>query len=115
MTAAPHAFPLEPTPIQVSDQVLDDLRARLARTRAPLDEGNEDGSYGVPAGCLRELVAHWRDGYDWRAAEAAINAHTGPSPTTSPPTSAPASSSRTAAGLRTSPCTCSTAPPWPAG
>ncbi|GAA2381461.1 epoxide hydrolase 1 [Streptomyces sp. XM4011] len=69
------AFPLEPTPIRVPDQVLEDLRARLALTRPPLDEGNEDWSYGVPAGYLRELVAHWRDGYDWRAAEAAINAY----------------------------------------
>ncbi len=72
---APHAFPLEPTPLHVADEVLDDLRARLALTRPPLDEGNEDWSYGVPAGYLRELVARWRDGYDWRAAEAAINAH----------------------------------------
>lgn len=72
---APHVFPLEPTPIRVADQVLDDLRARLALTRPPLDEGNEDWSYGVPDSFLRELVAHWRDGYDGRAAEAAINAH----------------------------------------
>ena len=40
----PDAFPLEPTPIHVSDDVLDDLRARLALTRPPLDEGNEDWS-----------------------------------------------------------------------
>jgi pimeloyl-ACP methyl ester carboxylesterase len=69
----PHAFPLEPTPIHVSDEVLDDLRARLASTRPPLDEGNGDWSYGVPDSYLRELVAYWRDGYDWRKAEAAIN------------------------------------------
>lgn len=50
----PHAFPLEPTPIHVSDEVLDDLRTRLARTRAPLDEGNADWSYGVPESYLRE-------------------------------------------------------------
>ena len=71
----PHAFPLEPTPIHVSDEVLDDLRARLALTRPPLDEGNEDWSYGVPDSYLRELVAYWQDGYDWRQAEAAINAY----------------------------------------
>lgn len=71
----PHAFPLEPTPIHVSDEVLDDLRTRLALTRAPLDEGNADWSYGVPASYLRELVAYWRDGYEWRKAEAAINAY----------------------------------------
>src|SRR4051812_16417547 len=62
----PHAVPLEPTRIHVSDEVLDDLRVRLALTRPPLDEGNEDWSYGVPDGYLRELVAYWRDGYDWR-------------------------------------------------
>jgi hypothetical protein len=71
----PHAFPLEPTPIHVSDEVLDDLRARLTLTRAPLDEGNEDWSYGVPDSYLRELVTYWRNGYDWRKAEAAINAY----------------------------------------
>jgi len=64
----PHSFPLEPTPIHVSDEVLDDLRARLALTRAPLDEGNEDWSYGVPDSYLRELIAYWQDAYDWRKA-----------------------------------------------
>ena len=68
-------FPLEPSPVHVPDEVLDDLRARLALTRPPLDEGNEDWFYGVPDSYLRELVAYWRDGYDWRKAEAAINAY----------------------------------------
>lgn len=71
----PDAFPLEPTSIRVSDEVLDDLRARLTLTRPPLDERNADWSYGVPDSYLRELVAYWRDGYDWRQAEAAINAY----------------------------------------
>ena len=53
----PHVLPLEPTPIHVSDEVLDDLRARLTLTRPPLDEGNGDWSYGVPDYYLRELVA----------------------------------------------------------
>jgi epoxide hydrolase-like protein len=66
---------LEPTPIHVPDDVLDGLRARLALTRPPLDEGNGDWSYGVPASYLRGLVAYWQDGYDWRKAEAAINAY----------------------------------------
>ncbi|GAB3574293.1 hypothetical protein GCM10027445_34890 [Amycolatopsis endophytica] len=65
-------FPLEPAPIHVPDEALDDLRTRLALTRAPLDEGNEDWSYGVPARYLGELVDYWRDGYDWRTAEAAV-------------------------------------------
>src|ERR1700724_305597 len=71
----PDAFPLEAAPIHVSDEVLDDLRARLALTRPPLDEGNGDWSYGVPDSYLRELVTYWRDDYDWRTAEAAINGY----------------------------------------
>ncbi|MEU5760868.1 epoxide hydrolase family protein [Nocardia sp. NPDC047648] len=68
-------FPLLPTPIQVSDNVLADLRQRLELTRWPVDAGNEDWSYGVSRGYLQELVEYWRTGYDWRAAEAAINAY----------------------------------------
>jgi pimeloyl-ACP methyl ester carboxylesterase len=72
---SPHAFRLEATPIHVPDEVIDDLCARLALTRPPVDEGNGDWSYGVPESYLRELVAYWRDGFDWRKAEAAINAY----------------------------------------
>ncbi|WP_051022112.1 epoxide hydrolase family protein [Nocardia pneumoniae] len=68
-------FPLEPRPIHVADEVLADLRQRLESTRWPLDTGNEDWSYGVSRGYLQELVEYWRTGYDWRAAEAAINAY----------------------------------------
>ncbi|MER7366766.1 epoxide hydrolase family protein [Nonomuraea wenchangensis] len=68
-------FPLEPTPIHVPDDVLDDLRRRLELTRWPTDAGNEDWYYGVNAAYLRELVDYWRTGYDWRKAEAAINAY----------------------------------------
>jgi len=59
--------------LEVPDSALDDLQQRLARTRwgQELDDpGWEDGT--SPA-WLRELVAWWREGYDWRAQEAAIN------------------------------------------
>ena len=68
-------FPLEPTPIHVPDQVLDDLRQRLELTRWPEDAANEDCYYGVHRGYLQELADYWRNDYDWRAAEAAINAY----------------------------------------
>ena len=57
------------------DDVLADLEQRLELTRWPDDAGNEDWYYGVHRGCLEELVDYWRSGYDWRAAEAAINAY----------------------------------------
>jgi Epoxide hydrolase N terminus len=55
--------------------MLADLQRRLKSTRWPDDAGNEDWYYGVHRGCLEELVDYWRSGYDWRAAEAAINAY----------------------------------------
>ncbi|MET7279580.1 epoxide hydrolase family protein [Kribbella sp. NPDC005582] len=66
---------LEPTPIHVPDEVLDDLRYRLRNTKWPLDTGNDDGFYGVRRTDLQPLVDYWADGYDWRAAERAINAY----------------------------------------
>jgi pimeloyl-ACP methyl ester carboxylesterase len=64
-----------PTPIHVSDEVLDDLRRRLVATKWPRDSGNEDGFYGVRRTRLQPLVEYWADGFDWRAAERAINAY----------------------------------------
>jgi pimeloyl-ACP methyl ester carboxylesterase len=64
---------LEPFPIEVSDEVLADLDARLANTRWALDPGNEDWFYGVNRAYLRELVSYWREGFSWRAAERSMN------------------------------------------
>ena len=66
---------LEQTPIHVPDEVLDDLRDRLRATKWPLDVGNEDGFYGVRRTDLQALVEYWAEGYDWRAAERAMNAY----------------------------------------
>ncbi|WP_127501997.1 epoxide hydrolase family protein [Actinoplanes solisilvae] len=67
------AFPLTPTPIHVPDEVLTDLKNRLANTRWSDDLGNEDWFYGVPREYLQELVEHWQNDYDWRAAEKRLN------------------------------------------
>jgi pimeloyl-ACP methyl ester carboxylesterase len=65
--------PIETFRVRVDDDVLDDLRSRLARTRFPdrLDDTGWD--YGIPVDYLRELVDYWRDEYDWRAHEARLN------------------------------------------
>jgi pimeloyl-ACP methyl ester carboxylesterase len=65
---------VEPFRIAVSDAVLTDLRERLARTRFP-DEIDDSGwTYGTPLAYAKEIVAYWRDRYDWRTHEAALNA-----------------------------------------
>jgi pimeloyl-ACP methyl ester carboxylesterase len=59
--------------ISVDDATLDDLHHRLAQTRFP-DEIDDTGwEYGIPLVYLAELVAYWRDTYDWRTEEARLN------------------------------------------
>ncbi len=64
---------INPFKIAISDQVLQDLEQRLALTRFPDKETPNDWSQGVPLDYMREVVDYWRDGYDWRRAEADIN------------------------------------------
>jgi pimeloyl-ACP methyl ester carboxylesterase len=65
---------IEPFEVAIADEDLRDLRARLERARWSPDPGNADWRYGAQGDYLRELVAYWRDGFDWRAQERAINA-----------------------------------------
>ena len=66
--------PVDPFRIEVSDERLADLHARLDRIRWPADPPEAGWASGVPADYLRELVRYWRHSYDWRAAEARLNA-----------------------------------------
>jgi len=62
-----------PFKIHVTDAVLSDLKERLARTRFPGEIANSNWDYGTNLAYLKELVAYWRDRYDWRAAERRLN------------------------------------------
>lgn len=68
------ASEIRPFRIAVPQAQLDDLRDRLARVRWPDELTGVGWSRGVPAGYLRELAGYWRDGFDWRAQEAELNA-----------------------------------------
>ena len=72
--ATPSSHEIVPFTVDVPQSELDDLRDRLGRTRwpAPAPGGGEER--GVPLDYLRDLAEYWRDGYDWRAAEAELNA-----------------------------------------
>src|SRR5438552_3982499 len=65
---------VEPFRIHVPDATLTDLRERLARTRFPDEIAGGGWTYGTNLSYLRDLVAYWRDRFDWRAAEARLNA-----------------------------------------
>jgi epoxide hydrolase len=60
--------------VAVPDEAIADLRDRLARTRWPADPAGLGWDRGVPQEHVRALAERWRDGYDWRAWEARLNA-----------------------------------------
>ena len=60
--------------IQVPDEVLEDLRQRLARTRFPDQLEAAGWDYGTELSYLKELCTYWREDFDWRVQEAALNA-----------------------------------------
>jgi pimeloyl-ACP methyl ester carboxylesterase len=69
----PVAF--RPFTAEVPEADVEDLRARLRRTRWPDRETAEDWVQGVPLDYLREVCATWAEDHDWRRAEARLNAH----------------------------------------
>ncbi|MEQ9642269.1 MAG: epoxide hydrolase [Alphaproteobacteria bacterium] len=69
MTATP-----EPFQLHVADGDIADLGERLARTRFPDRAPVEPWSAGSEVDYVRELVGYWKDRFDWRAAEAKLNA-----------------------------------------
>ena len=64
---------VQPFTIAVPDDVLADLQERLSRVRWPDEAPGAAWAYGTSLEYMKELVAYWRDTYDWRAAEARLN------------------------------------------
>jgi pimeloyl-ACP methyl ester carboxylesterase len=60
--------------VHVPDAVLDDLARRLAATRWPDSPPGAGWEQGAPLEHVQALVERWRDGFDWRAHEAVLNA-----------------------------------------
>lgn len=65
---------IEPFEIHVGDDVLDDLRQRVAATRWPDPAPGAPWERGTDHAYLRDLLAYWADGFDWRARERELNA-----------------------------------------
>jgi pimeloyl-ACP methyl ester carboxylesterase len=59
--------------IDVAPDVLTDLQQRLKNTRWSYQVEGTDWDAGTDLGYLKELVAYWRDTYDWRMHETALN------------------------------------------
>jgi pimeloyl-ACP methyl ester carboxylesterase len=60
--------------VDIPDEELAELRRRIAATRWPTKELVEDRSQGVQLAPLQKLARYWETDYDWRKAEAKLNA-----------------------------------------
>ncbi|KUJ65936.1 epoxide hydrolase, partial [Streptomyces albus subsp. albus] len=65
---------MRPFRIEIAQSDIDDLHRRIDATRWPSEIPGSGWDRGVPLSYLKELTGHWRHGYDWRAAEAELNA-----------------------------------------
>ena len=74
LAAASDGNTIRPFSINVPEEQLVDLRRRIAATRWPDQETVNDRSQGVQLAKLQELVRYWGTDYDWRKAEAKLNA-----------------------------------------
>ncbi|MGC1894549.1 MAG: epoxide hydrolase, partial [Pseudolabrys sp.] len=72
--AATENSAIRPFRINVSEDQLVDLRRRIGATRWPDRETVNDPSQGVQLAQFQELVRYWGTDYDWRKAEAKLNA-----------------------------------------
>jgi pimeloyl-ACP methyl ester carboxylesterase len=65
---------IRPFRVHVPQAAIVDLRRRIAATRWPDQETVTDQSQGVQLATMKDLVRYWGTEYDWRKAEAKLNA-----------------------------------------
>jgi pimeloyl-ACP methyl ester carboxylesterase len=70
--AAPAA--IRPFRVSIPEEAIVDLRRRIAATRWPDRETVKDQSQGLPLATMQKLARYWATDYDWRKAEARLNA-----------------------------------------
>ena len=73
-TTVQTATDIRPFHVDIPDEELAELRRRIAATRWPSKELVEDRSQGVQLATMQELARYWATDYDWRKAEAKLNA-----------------------------------------
>src|SRR6267142_1373932 len=73
-TTAEAATGVRPFQVDVPQEKLDELRRRIDAARLPSKELVDDRSQGVQLATIQELARYWKTDYDWRKAEAKLNA-----------------------------------------
>jgi len=70
----PSATTVRPFRVDIPDEAVENLRRRIAETRWPPRELVGDASQGVQLTTIQALIRYWQTDYDWRKAEAKLNA-----------------------------------------
>ncbi|KAJ5103865.1 hypothetical protein N7532_004394 [Penicillium argentinense] len=76
MSETPATNAPKPFTISVLDEGLQELRQRLSWAKFPsqLESPDQDAwDFGVPSRDVQRLTNYWKDGFDWRKAEASLN------------------------------------------
>src|SRR5262245_58196881 len=69
----PMSDSIRPFTIEISEDELDAMRARISDTRWPEREPVSDQSQGVQSETMQQLARYWASEYDWRRAESKLN------------------------------------------
>ena len=66
---------MTPTPyrIAIPEEKVELLKAKLESATFPDELDDAGWSYGAPLSDVKRIVAHWKDNFDWRKAEAKLN------------------------------------------
>ncbi|MDD1677197.1 MAG: epoxide hydrolase [Methanomicrobiales archaeon] len=64
---------ITPYSIAIGEEILDDLHGRLVRTRWPDEVSGAGWDYGSNLAYMKDLIDYWRDTFNWRTQEKAIN------------------------------------------
>ena len=66
---------IRPFTIEITEQAISDLQARLAMTRWPEAETPDDWSQGIPLAYTKEIVQYWQNDYDMQRLATRLNAY----------------------------------------
>jgi pimeloyl-ACP methyl ester carboxylesterase len=73
-TKSPAEVAIRPFTVKVPEAEIEELRRHIQATRWPSEELVSDRSQGVQLETLQALAKYWTTDYDWRKAEAKLNA-----------------------------------------
>lgn len=66
---------ITPFSIQIAQETLDDLKARLKNTKWPDEIEGSKWEYGTNLTYIKELTDYWANTFNWRVVENEINAY----------------------------------------